>query len=152
MFWGLPVIVATLPMFNPMATASNNGGAQSAQCGHLEHDGREHQAHRVVDEDRREDAGGDGDGHNERPGTLDVCGDQPRGRAEEGRHLEMGDEDHHPKQQDERPVVDGARGLLETQAADGDHQDRADNGGAGTVDAEDRHPPQREHRETCREG
>ena len=63
MFCGLPVIVATLPMFEAVATASRYGsglGPCAARSGESE---RNHdQADDVVDEKRRKYAGDEDDG------------------------------------------------------------------------------------------
>ena len=147
MFCGLPVIVATLPMLDPMATASSNGSGDSPRSAATSSTMGVNIRHTVSLTNIADSTpAATVMATTSARGLLDVSGDQPRGRAEERRHLQMGDEHHHPEQQDERPVVDGARGLLEPQAADGDHQDRADDGGAGAVDAEDRHAAQREDR------
>ena len=60
MFCGLPMTVATLPMFDAVASARRYGsGSWRADRGELEDQRREHEADRVVDEERRQHAGGD---------------------------------------------------------------------------------------------
>src|SRR6478609_1574060 len=80
MFCGLPVIVATLPMFEPVASASSTGSG-------LRRRGRD-------------------DAH-QRDRMGDAAGDAARDEAEEARQLQVRDEHHHAEQQDERTVIDG---------------------------------------------
>ena len=70
-------------------------------------------------------------------GWTTTRGHQLRDGPEERRHLEVRDQHHHPEQQHERPVVDGARGLVEAEAAERHHQDRPDDGRARAVNADD---------------
>ena len=74
----------------------------------------------------------------------DAAGDSARDEAEEARQLQVRDEHHHAEQQDERAVVDGSDGGVERQAADGDHEDGADDGGASAVEAQPGQVPESE--------
>ena len=138
MFWGLPVIVATLPMFDACRQRQQVGQwPVPARARQLDQDGREDQADRVVDEQRREDAAGEDDRDQQQRGMADVVADDLRRRVEESRHAQVRDEHHHAEEQHQRPEVDMPVGIVERDDAGGDHQRRADDGGARAIDFEE---------------
>jgi hypothetical protein len=58
----------------------------------------------------------------------------------------MGDEHHHAEQKHQRPEVHRLHGGVEGEPAEGDHEDRADHGGAGPIEPQARQAAERQHR------
>ena len=131
MFCGFPVIVATLPMFDAVATAMTYGiGRQFEPSCHVEHERRHDQAHDVVHEKRGEQAAGEDHGRQQmvRVQTLD----DPFGDSlEEAAKAKVRHDDHHREQQHDRREIDGLQRLLRSDDAEGDHQYGADDCGSG---------------------
>ena len=109
----------------------------SSRARQFDQDGREHQADRVVDEQRREDAAGENDRDQQERGVADVITDDLRRRVEESRHAQVRDEHHHAEEQHQGPEVDMPVGIVERGDAGGNHQRRADDGGARAIDFEE---------------
>ena len=55
-------------------------------------------------------------------------------RSEEPSESQIGHHHHHGEQQDDRREVDRPQGVVGGDDAEGDHQDGADDGGAGPID------------------
>ena len=95
-----------------------------------------------VDEDDRDEQHG---------GVVDAGDGAPRQDAEEPRQAQARHQHHHPEQQDDRPVVDRVPRLVERKPADDHHEDGADERSPGSVDAEERRLPDRQHEVGARE-
>src|SRR6266508_3507875 len=99
MFCGFPVSVATLPAFAPKASARRYGsGGSSAPSTIASTSGVIIRADRVVHEQRREDAGREGDGPQQRAGPPDRVQDPAARPPEESGLAEVGGQDHGPEE------------------------------------------------------
>lgn len=65
--------------------------------------------------------------------------------GEETRQPQIGDHNHHAKQQNDGVEVDRPIGLLEGEHGEGDHERGADDGGAGAVHAKSRQATDGQH-------
>jgi hypothetical protein len=66
--------------------------------------------------------------------------------AEKTRKPQIGDDDHHPEQQDDRVEIDRLGSLFERESTGGYHQAPADERGAGPVEPESGQPSDRDHK------
>ena len=102
------MIVAALPMFDAVASASRNGSGRSRALGDdVEHQRREHQADRVVDEQRRQHAGREHQHDSSARGMATRAPASPRDRGQAASQPQVGDDDHHAEQQHDGAEVDG---------------------------------------------
>ena len=139
MFCGLPVMVASSRCWTPSPRPAGTAPVAAQAERDFEHQRREHQAHRVVDEERGEHAGDQHDTRQQQHGPC-ACSHHPGAdQREEAGEAQIGDHDHHAEQQDDGVEVDGLVGLLKRDDAEGHHQAGADERHAGAVDRQPRH-------------
>ena len=69
---------------------------------------------------------------------ADVVADDLRSCVEKSRHPQVRDEHHHAEEQHQGAEVDMPVGIVERGDAGGDHQRRANDGGARAIDFEER--------------
>jgi hypothetical protein len=119
--------------------------------GHRQHHGGEHEPDHVVDEERRENPGREGD-HRQEAYRAAGPPDRPvRHQVEEPGQPEVRRDDHHAEQEHQRVGVDGSDRLLPGQHPGDHHDGRADDRHAGPVDAEAREVAEREAQIRARE-
>jgi hypothetical protein len=121
------------------------GGGEGDQVGHgrepelsrdLDDHGSEDQADDVVDEEGGEHARGDDD-HGEELTRTARAPRRPVGhQVEEAREPEVGGDDHHPEEEDQRLGVDGRHRLAPGEDPRHHHEGGADDGDTGPVDPE----------------
>ena len=134
MFCGLPVMVATLPMFDAMATASRYGtglrpsrrvisstsGVSTRHMVSLTKNAEKTPATSTMPESSTQRA-------------VRVIHHPGADQGEEAGEPQVGHHDHHAEEQDDGVVVDGRVGLLHGENVEGQHQARADDRRAGAV-------------------
>jgi hypothetical protein len=125
-------------------------GIAPQRPGDLEHQRRQHQAHGVVDEERREDSGhatiaiSNSSGLCARSTTRSAT-------SEKARQLEVRHHDHHAEQQDDGVEIDGAISRIQRKRVHAHHEARADDGRASPVDPEAGQPADGQHQIRNRE-
>ena len=112
--------------------------------GEVEHQRRQDQADRVIDEERGGDARHHDDGGEERDRPVRTCRHPGGGEREETGEPQVGDHDHHPEQEGDGVDVDGPIGRRQGHGARSHHQAGADQRDARPVDGEARHPADRQ--------
>ena len=127
------------------ADVRGHGGRQ--QIGHriaaqpfhdLDHQRGEHEADRVVDEECRERAGDQHERRQQHEGVACFRHSPIVHQPKESGEAQIGDDDHHAEQQRDGVEIDGPVGGIERQYAEPDHQARAEQRGAGAVEAKAR--------------
>jgi hypothetical protein len=144
MFCGLPVIVAVDPIRRHRHGQQVGHRPASQRERQLQHERSQHQADRVVHQEGGKNARGRDDPAEQDqrpPGVRDHPGIDD---GEKARKPQVGDDDHHAKQQRDGIEVHRLVGILERQGARCDHEPGADQGDAGPVDAQAGYPAERE--------
>ena len=101
---------------------------------------------------KAERTAGDQDDGRQQDDRMPGAGDDPGiDEPEEAGEPQIGDDDHHAQQQDDRVEVDCLGDFVERQRADRHHQARADQGGAGAVEPEAGQPADGQHQISHRE-
>jgi hypothetical protein len=102
----------------------------------VQHERRQHEADRVVDQEGGEKARGGDDRREQNQRTSRARHDPNGGEGEEAGEPQARDDDHHPEQQRNGLEIDRLVGVLKRQGARCDHQSGADESDARSVDAE----------------
>jgi hypothetical protein len=103
---------------------------------HAQEDRRQHQADRVVHEQRREDARRDNHEEQQRPRASGETEDAALYDLEKARQLQIAEHDHHAKQEQDRVQVDRAFCLVEGDDPEGDHRAGAEQRSCGSSDVQ----------------
>jgi hypothetical protein len=104
-----------------------------AQC-QLQYERRQHQADRIIDQERGEQAGDKSDGGQQRDRSAYAAHHPRIGEIEEARKAEVGHHDHDPEKQCDRGEIHRPARLCERQDAGADHQTGPDQGDPRPID------------------
>jgi hypothetical protein len=95
---------------------------------------RQHEADRVIDEKRREDARDRRDCGKQHQRAVCAAHDPRARHQKEAREAKVGNHDHHPKQQGQDVEIDRLVGFVERERTAGDRQRRTHQGNTGSIE------------------
>jgi len=118
-----------------------DGVEASPGAGGRQH-GRDRETDDVVAEDRGQRSRDEGDAREEGGGRQRKVGEPQGHPGVEAAQPELRRDDHEREQEEEGRQVHGRRGLFGTDGLDPDEDDRTEESDAGSVELEERQPPQ----------